>query len=54
MASAYVGISVMPPLFGYIANYISISLLPFYLILISILMFIMHQRLMNKVKKRDA
>ena len=35
MASAYIGTLAMPPLFGYIANHISISLLPFYLILIS-------------------
>ena len=38
MASAYVGTLAMPPLFGYIANHISISLLPFYLVLILILM----------------
>nr|WP_288695423.1 MFS transporter [uncultured Brachyspira sp.] len=40
MASAYIGTLAMPPLFGYIANHISISLLPFYLILILALMFI--------------
>lgn len=43
MASAYIGTLAMPPLFGYIANHISISLLPFYLILILALMFIMHK-----------
>ncbi len=51
MASAYVGTSIMPPLFGYIANHISISLLPFYLILILILMFIMHKLMIKKTIK---
>lgn len=37
MASAYIGTLAMPPLLGYIANHISISLLPFYLILILVL-----------------
>lgn len=48
MASAYIGTLVMPPLFGYIANHISISLLPFYLILILALMFIMHKLMIKK------
>ena len=51
MASAYVGTLAMPPLFGYIANHISISLLPFYLILILILMFIMHKLMIKKTIK---
>lgn len=51
MASAYIGTLVMPPLFGYIANHISISLLPFYLILILALMFIMHKLMIKKTIK---
>ncbi|WP_028329897.1 MFS transporter [Brachyspira alvinipulli] len=51
MASAYIGTLAMPPLFGYIANHISISLLPFYLILILILMFIMHKLMIKKTIK---
>ena len=51
MASAYVGTLAMPPLFGYIANHISISLLPFYLVLILILMFIMHKLMIKKTIK---
>lgn len=51
MASAYVGTSIMPPLFGYIANYISIYLLPFYLVIILILMFIMHRLMIRKTIK---
>ena len=41
MASAYVGICCMPPLFGLIANHLSASLLPGYLGGILILMFVM-------------
>ena len=52
MASAYVGTSIMPPLFGYIANHISISLLPIYLMIILILMFIMHKQMIKKTIKK--
>ncbi|MEI0798119.1 MFS transporter [Brachyspira intermedia] len=51
MASAYIGTLAMPPLFGCIANHISISLLPFYLILILVLMFIMHRLMIIKTIK---
>ncbi|MEI0699635.1 MFS transporter [Brachyspira intermedia] len=51
MASAYIDTLAMPPLFGYIANHISISLLPFYLILILALMFIMHKFMIRKTIK---
>jgi len=49
MASAYVGICCMPPLFGIIANHISASLLPVYLGAILILMVVMCERLNRKV-----
>lgn len=48
MASAYVGTTVMPPLFGLIANYISIALLPVVLGIILVVSFIMHERLVKK------
>ncbi len=48
MASAYVGTCLMPPLFGLIANHISIALLPFYLLILLILMTVMHERLLKK------
>lgn len=48
MASAYIGILVMPPLFGLIANHISISLYPFYLLLILGCMAAMHEALIRK------
>ena len=41
MASAYLGSLAMPPLFGILAEYISIKLLPIYLGVLIILMFIM-------------
>lgn len=49
MASAYVGTLIMPPLFGLIANYISISLYPFYLFGILILMVIMYEAMIKKI-----
>ena len=43
MASAYIGSCLMPPLFGLIANHISISLLPIYLLGILVVMVWMHE-----------
>ena len=43
MASAYIGSCLMPPLFGLIANHISISLLPIYLLVILVVMVWMHE-----------
>lgn len=51
MASAYIGTSFMPPLFGLIANNISIVLLPVYLITILVLMVVMHERLEKRVSR---
>ena len=48
MASAYVGICCMPPLFGFIANHISAGLLPWYLAAINGLMILMCERLNRK------
>lgn len=45
MASAYVGTCLMPPLFGFIANHISIRLLPVYLMILLIVMVWMHEAL---------
>ena len=52
MAFAYIGISVMPPIFGLIANHISISLFPVYMLLILAVMAVMYQRMLGKVKNR--
>ncbi len=48
MASAYVGTCVMPPLFGLIANHITVALLPLFLFLILVLMVIMHESLLRQ------
>lgn len=48
MASAYVGICAMPPLFGLIANHISVSLLPLYLAVITMVMIVMCEKLNRK------
>ena len=49
MASAYIGTCLMPPLFGLIANHISIRLLPLYLLILLALMVYMHELLERKV-----
>ena len=48
MAFAYTGTLCMPPLFGVIANTITVALLPVYLIILLILMVIMHEALCKK------
>ena len=48
MASAYIGTLAMPPLFGLIANHISIYLYPIYLLIILILMVVMHRLLLKR------
>ncbi len=50
MASAYIGNCLMPPVFGLIANHISVALLPVYLIVLLILMAVMHERLTIKTQ----
>ena len=50
MASAYVGILVMPPLFGLIADHISVSLLPFYMLAILALMTFTHELLLKTAR----
>jgi fucose permease len=48
MASAYVGSTFMPPLFGIIAENLSISFLPVYSAILLVLMFCMHEKLCRK------
>ena len=50
MAFAYTGTLCMPPLFGIIANTITVALLPVYLIILLILMVVMHEVLLRKAK----
>ena len=51
MASAYTGNLLMPPLFGLIANHISVGLFPVYMLLILCVMWVMHMQLQKRVKK---
>ena len=51
MASAYVGTCLMPPVFGLIANNITVALLPAYLILFLILLSVMHEILIQKTRR---
>ena len=48
MASAYVGSCLMPPVFGLIANNISVALFPVYLVVILLIMIVMHELLVRK------
>ena len=52
MASAYVGTCLMPPVFGLIANYITVKPLPVYLLAILALMIVMHEMLIRRVAHR--
>ena len=49
MASAYLGTLIMPPLFGLLAQYRSLDLMPQYLGAILILMVAMHEKMLKKV-----
>ena len=50
MAAAYVGICLLPPLFGILANHISAGLLPGYLAVIQAVMILMCEGLNRKTK----
>jgi len=50
MASAYLGTCLMPPLFGFAAEHITVALLPVYLLAILALMAFMHEQLLKKVE----
>lgn len=50
MAFAYIGNCIMPPVFGFIANHIGVSLFPVFLLGILALMVAMHERMLAKVK----
>ena len=50
MAATYIGTMLMPPLFGILANHLSISLLPIYLLVLLAIMAFMHERLIQKTR----
>lgn len=49
MASAYVGSTFMPPLFGVLANHTSLKILPFFLVFFFLLMIAMIEKTYRKV-----
>lgn len=51
MAFAYTGFCIVPPLFGVIAQYVSIALLPPYLLVFLVVMAIMHETMIIKTRK---
>lgn len=51
MAFAYMGVIIMPALFGIISQYITIALFPIYIMLITLVMFIMSEK-MNKLNSK--
>ena len=52
MASAYVGTIAMPPLFGLIAQHVSIALLPLYIGLLTVIMFVCLEVLNAQIRKK--
>jgi len=50
MASAYIGSTFMPPIFGLIAQYVNIGLYPIYLGIFAVLMLMMTEALNKSVK----
>ncbi len=52
MASAYMGSTLMPPVFGLIANHISVGLYPAYMAVILLLMVLMHERVVQATEKK--
>ena len=54
MAAAYVGTCCMPPVFGLIANHVSIALFPIYLAVILAAMIVMHKKMLCKVRRSRA
>lgn len=53
MAAAYIGICVMPPLFGVIADWLGVGTLPWVLSGLLIIMYVSHEQLYMKRKKRN-
>ena len=54
MASAYCGSCFMPPLFGLIEQWLSVKLLPAFLLFFLLLMVLMHALVVKKTKKKQS
>ena len=53
MASAYAGTCIMPPVFGFLAAHISVSLFSVYLLAILVLMAVMYEKMLSKVSVKN-
>ncbi len=54
MASAYVGTCLVPPLFGLIAQHVSVKLLPLFLSLFAVLIILAHEWLIKTTDRRKT
>jgi len=54
MASAYVGTTIMPPIFGWLASYLTFGIFPFFIGIILIVMIIAVEFINNRRKKKSA
>ena len=52
MASAYIGTSLMPPFFGWLAARLGLGIFPLYLLALLLLMAVMHEKLCRTVDKK--
>lgn len=50
MASAYVGTCLLPPLFGFLARSLSVKLLPWWLLLLLLVMTLSHEQVLKQYK----
>ncbi|MBR2721662.1 MAG: MFS transporter [Clostridia bacterium] len=54
MAFAYIGFLTMPPLFGVIAEHLSVSLLPVYLLIFLVMILVMHETVIGRASSQSS
>ena len=54
MAFAYFGFCLMPPLFGFIADALSMALLPLYFLLLMLVMALTHEVMIRQTSKKTT
>lgn len=52
MASAYAGTCIMPPIFGLLANLVTVAVLPVFVLILLIIMVVLHESLLKKTSKK--
>lgn len=52
MASAYVGSTFMPPVFGFLAEYVNVAIYPFYLLVFVVLLLVMSEKVNRVIDHR--